>query len=1048
MKRILFFIFTFALCLPGSAQNWQETAYETAPGWFKFKESQRPGVDGFFQAYAEMLKINPADISFDLLQSKTDKLGFTHQRYQQLYKGIPVDGAQLLLHLKNGKVVSCNGNLVENLACATSPAISTKQALDAALAFVDAEKYMWETESKIGAFHQESFAPRPQLVITDEKYSQAGENYQLAYKMDIFASEPMARKYVFVDALNGTVIHALERIHHTNDSGVAVTRYSGTQPIVTDSVGPNQWRLRQTVTGSGVETFNMQNSRNFGNAVDFTDTDNYWDNANAQKDEIAGDVHFGTESVYKYFYDFHGRDSYDDQGALLQSYVHYGNNYVNAFWNGSWMTYGDGSGAYDPLVSLDVIGHEISHGVTGNSAGLIYRSESGALNESFSDIFGTAFEFEYDSAKFDYEVGEDFVSGGLRNMADPKSFGDPNTYKGQNWGNGIFVDNGYVHSNSGVQNFWFYILAEGRSGRNDVGSDYVINGIGVRKAADISYRNLVFYLTPTSDHEDARQGAIRSAEDLYGACSAEAIETANAWYAVGVGAPTGDKDIALTEVHLPSADCSLGSNEPLMLTVKNNSCNFTIPAGDTLNFSYTLNNGNPVSESLVLSQALAAGSTMQYTFTSGVDLSQIRQHNLAFAVTYSPDTRQYNNQIASFKLENRKYQNTDFALLEIISPVDGCGLNDSTNITALLYFNGCDSVVAGSTVDFSYKINNQATQNIAANLPQTVFSGDTFQMTLNTAFDASAAGLYDIDLDVNYAGDTINNNDVENFYRALKPYNLIDKTLSFETWDYNDTLVEYFGPEANGRRVTNPSHGNRSYEFTGGNIVYYPKDFVFPTPSNAWSVNDDFASSLCGCVDATNHAQLSLTFDLRQEYSRLFNEELGQNLPFTSVFRVTVDGQQVSQTYRPFSFDNDNWKTHTLDLNSYAGTQFEICFEARALARRINNGLTNDGDEVQLDYIRFSGSQIGMAEQQANLNLRLFPNPTAGELMLELPSAASGDYTVKVQDLSGKVLFNKTIEVAAGQRAFRLQVNAASGVYLLSVENESGLSNSRKLVIR
>ena len=166
------------------------------------------------------------------------------------------------------------------------------------------------------------------------------------------------------------------------------------------------------------------------------------------------------------------------------------------FGNGSQMTYGDGNASWNPLVSLDIVGHEVSHGVTEYSAGLVYSYESGALNESFSDIFGEAIE-NFATGSNDWLMGEDIgVNPGsaLRSMADPPIKGDPDTYLGTNW-RFDSADNGGVHTNSGVQNKWFYLMAVGEAGVNDNGQSYNVTGIGIDDAEAIAYRNLTVYLT-------------------------------------------------------------------------------------------------------------------------------------------------------------------------------------------------------------------------------------------------------------------------------------------------------------------------------------------------------------------------------------------------------------------------------------------------------------------------------------------------------------------------------------------------------------------------
>jgi hypothetical protein len=197
------------------------------------------------------------------------------------------------------------------------------------------------------------------------------------------------------------------------------------------------------------------------------------------------------------------------------------------------MTYGDGDAAHGkkPLTAIDVCGHEITHGLTSFTANLNYSNESGAMNEGFSDIFGTAIEFYGRPENADWIIGKDFYA--IRSMSNPNAFSDPDTYKGTYWYTGT-SDNGGVHTNSGVLNYWFYLLSMGGSGTNDKGTAFNVSGITINKAAAIAYKTLTEYLIPTSQYADARRLSIKAAETLYGVGSPEATQTTNAWIAVGV----------------------------------------------------------------------------------------------------------------------------------------------------------------------------------------------------------------------------------------------------------------------------------------------------------------------------------------------------------------------------------------------------------------------------------------------------------------------------------------------------------------------------------
>ncbi len=474
--------------------------------------------------------------NFVLLKSEQDNLGFTHNKYQQLYNDIPVEGRTVTVHARNGKIEHVTGNYIKIEELTTSATLTESACLGYALKKVDAKSYVWENNSEMDI-------PKGDLVVFT--HSKNGK-INLAYKFDVYSYQPLYRAYVFVDANSGEILFENSRIHNGNVAASGNTLYNGNRSFTADEVNPTSFRLRQTATGNGIETYSANNLWDYSNTTDITSAA-----STSWTDATALSAHWGAEQTHGYFMTKHGRNSYDGAGAKIISYVHFGVDYVNAFWNGSVMTYGDGDPllgiGYGPLVSLDIVGHEIAHGVTTHSANLVYAMESGALNESFSDIFGEAIEL-YASGSHDWQMGTDIGIGGsgaIRSMDNPNAFGDPDTYGGTFWVNQVGCvptggpgGNDYcgVHTNSGVQNKWFYILSEGETGTNDNSDNYSVSGIGIDKAGAIAYRNLTVYLTANSTFADARAGAIQSAIDLYGAGSAEEIATTNAWYAVGVGA--------------------------------------------------------------------------------------------------------------------------------------------------------------------------------------------------------------------------------------------------------------------------------------------------------------------------------------------------------------------------------------------------------------------------------------------------------------------------------------------------------------------------------
>ncbi|MBK8845119.1 MAG: M4 family metallopeptidase [Bacteroidetes bacterium] len=525
----------------------------TKPDFIVFKEQAKVAKQFAFIELKPILGIGNDD-SFILQRSDADNLGFTHHRYQQHYKAIMVETGEFILHEKGNAVLHANGEFLSEIDLNVVPTISKENSILIAKAEIGALKYKWEItgeqkwHKQVSGNQQATLYPVPELVIIKNPDSESKNKYLLCWKMDIYAHEPMSRDFVYVDAQSGNVVKKINRICEFVSTGTALTKYSGWQTIKTDSLNASSFRLRDYSHAANIFTYDMNKGTNYGAAVDFTDNDNVWDSITNQ-DNAAYDAHHGAIATYEYFLNVHNRNSFNNAGAPLISYIHYSNNYNNAFWNGSVMTYGDGNGVtFSPLTTIDVCGHELTHGVTGNSSNLIYSYESGALNESFSDIFGTCVDFYALPGTANWLIGDQCytpaTSGdALRFMNNPNAASDPDTYLGSFWYSGT-GDNGGVHINSGVQNFWFYLLTVGGVGTNDFGFNYNVTGLGINTAALIAYRNNNFYLTSGSQYSDARRYALQAAVDIFGPCSNEQLQTKNAWDAVGVNGPFNPNPLA------------------------------------------------------------------------------------------------------------------------------------------------------------------------------------------------------------------------------------------------------------------------------------------------------------------------------------------------------------------------------------------------------------------------------------------------------------------------------------------------------------------------
>jgi len=548
---------------------------EGTPKFVQFKNPVNFNVKSpdIFKSVLKMQK----DESFALKNSLVDKLGMEHYKYQEYYKGIKVEHGIYTAHVKNGQVISINGDYKKMpKKIATQPTISEAQALAKALQYVGAQEYMWENpaneEFAKRTEPSKTFYPKGELVFVENNLSEdkdVRKQMNLAYKFNIYAAKPLKRAYIYVNAITGEVVMQDNIIKTAAADGTADTRYSGERNIKTDSYD-GAYRLRDYTRGDGIIIWDMNEGTDYTKAVDFVDNDNNWTEAeydNDAKDNISMEASWAFANIYDYWKNVHGRNSFDNNGALINAYVHFSKDYDNAYWNGSVFTFGDGSDTYfDALASLDVSAHEFGHGVSDYTADFVYSHESGALDEAFSDIWGACLEAYAAPEKMIWVMGDDIERRdghiGLRILSDPKEEGLPDTYLGEYWWT-RGTDYGGVHTNNGPFCYWFYLISEGGEGVNDNGDAYDIEAIGIQKAEQIAFRMESVYLTSDSEYADARTYAIQAAEDLYGEDSNEVIQVTNAMYAIGVGdaydgepADDGDDDDN-TDTEAPTAPSNL-----------------------------------------------------------------------------------------------------------------------------------------------------------------------------------------------------------------------------------------------------------------------------------------------------------------------------------------------------------------------------------------------------------------------------------------------------------------------------------------------------------
>ncbi|MNI09797.1 Bacillolysin precursor [compost metagenome] len=444
-------------------------------------------------------------------KSKNSSTGYKHFRLTQHISGIPIYGADQTLHIdKKGNVTSLIGSVVEDVygkipeTLVPIQTITDLEAIEAADADATAE---------YGELGEPEVAPEAELYYF---IFEGVPRLTYVTEVNVLEPEPLRIRY-FISAEDGSVLFKYNILQHLTGTGTGVngdtktfeTRYSG-----------STYQLYDATRGKGIVTYTANNRTSLPGSISTSRTNTWTDGA-------AVDAHANAKATYDYYRQKFNRNSLNGNGLQIRSTVHYSTNYNNAFWNGSQIVYGDGDGVtFAPLSGdLDVVGHELTHGVTEYTANLEYYGESGAINESISDIIGNSIEGD------SWLIGDDVYTprtagDALRSLANPTLYNQPDRYSNRYTGSS---DNGGVHINSGINNKAFYLLAQGGT-FNGV----TVTGIGREQAVKIYYNALVNYLTSSSNFSATRAAVIQSAAELYGSSSTQVNSVKQAYNAVEV----------------------------------------------------------------------------------------------------------------------------------------------------------------------------------------------------------------------------------------------------------------------------------------------------------------------------------------------------------------------------------------------------------------------------------------------------------------------------------------------------------------------------------
>lgn len=984
------------------------------------------------------------------LKSISDNNGRTLATYQQLHNAIPVEGAIYKVR-ENKTKIDAFGSTSKKLPENSNYKISAATALENALKTVNATQYIWQSK-KLGAIVNKNISTKPlgELVYVGPEFSSELISYYLAWKFDIYATNPQSSQTIYVDANSGKVILTIDLSRDANlqeqSQGKGRSRYAGDVVFNTKQYSDG-YRL-EALQGKykvPMYTLNMNHANQASDEVitDYVDEDNIWTELyNANHDEVAIDIHWGMQKTIDYYTEKFNRNSVDNKGMEIIGLAHLGTNVDNAAWTGGWAQFGDGINN-SPFVGLGITAHELTHAVTQFSAALIYRGESGAMNESFSDIFGVSVEFYVgkDTKENIWMLGNEmYPHGSMRNMSNPKAQGQPDTYGGKNWANPLNInyDNGGVHVNSGITNYWFYLLCEGGQGTNDLNNSYNVKALGLAKAEKIAYITLTEYLSPSSNFSDMRQATLMAVEDLYGLGSEEYKQVTNAWYAIGVGNATEDKQIGIVSVEKPSASCgSLKGDEPFYVKIKNTGSS-VIKANEILNYKLRLmlpgfggrftaiyeNDGK-----INFDKDLATGEETIIKIQDNLpyNISTTVLNYLEVKFDFKPIVEfgtQNGVSFVSTLLVPPSQKDFDLKLVALNLPdYKGETLSANTPLSVTIYNLGCKEIPAGSPLKVGYLDALSGNQTIWKDIILNTALKANSEMTIlfDGTVDLSAIGLHTIEAFVSYNQDpvTANNSVVNTIYSGI-----VTQFPYFE--DFEKTAGGWYSKSiATDQKFVWQKAANA---FRDTKSKYWWGTINTANAGERMALNSDFTLE-SPIFDFTNFTSPYVEFDMiyyfEKGYDGLiveYSEDKGQNwkkvtgidYPETLHYNDLVSGPWF--TGIDASYIKEPLK---MSLNELAGKKVAIRFRVKTddhydglLGAFIDNILVTDAPyDLELNSLKLNAGTCKIDNSNVTITANIINNFAT--------TAEQVNVAVKILDIANNEVFSRTDKATLAFTKFR-----------------------------
>jgi len=949
-------------------------------------------ADSYFEKNKSLLGLGEHD-ELVAFRSFKNKDGREITRYRQYHNGIEVLGSNYIAHQDQGKLQLLSGVLY--------PGIQIQDS-DRSKSIVDLDRVKVQLLESMKNFEYPEYDAESwsfvgeDLVIVDKAFPEYSGEFTLCRHYNVNSSiygEPF-NEDIYVELETGKLICHFSKVHFDRVKGVLNTKYYGEKEVYIDSLAPDQYLLKDDL--KSVYTLNADRDT-------FINDSKYWNQVNDQQNEVAGDVHYGASSYYDMMKSRYGWEGLDGEGHELTSVMHVrGKYYVNAYWDGERANFGNGDcDRYNPLTTLTIVGHEFIHGFTDHTSDLIYRNESGALNEAISDIFGKALQFYYNYQDFTWLIGDQIRKNNdvnyFRNMQDPNDRHHPKFYGGHHWRTGS-GDNGGVHSNSGVLNHWFYLLAEGGQGYNEENQYYEVNSMGFDKALDLVFEIQTAYLTENSNYVDAMNYSIAAAESFYGLGSAEYISVIEAWKAVGLYQGIDNYDLSIEYVDsIGFAVCKDDPYIPSYIIVHKGQQ--PIPVGESLNF--TLEDGYDIQldRSIPLESEFKPGDTLLYELD--IDLSEyLGDQNLLTAhVIYEQDAISLNNH-TRHGVRKSNLSGMDINLITAnFDNAEDCGEHDLSLFRFQIRNEGCQTIPEDEHIFFNVST-DMGDFMLSRKFFIDINPGTTYGSTVGLSFIDVPKNFKVFDVEAFFPEDLDESNNRLSGEVSFLDYVPSDYIETFETDDKLSFL------DIDGRE-----------DYVVDSLIYWNSNRVLAFAAvkehsnyKNCELDQDFhdqyyyPSTLSFCVDTREIEEPVFSFDMMQKRnSNPINTPV--NPLYSSMFELSVDDEnqenllvygqaQSSFIHHEYPLPENYVGLVSIDITNISGA--ELWPDVSFFQKR---------DLVALDNLRIHGRSKLFNDTDA-ADYLVFPNPVSGLLRI-LNKDQDQFFSIRMYNTVGQLMYTR-----------------------------------------